>query len=80
MGRNGASSSGAGPGGIDSLGMPGELEFSNIWIANTPDGTVSKIDASTRAVVTTVTGLQGPYTYSDMTGAGLSLVTNPPPA
>ena len=23
-------------------------------------------------------GLVGPYTYSDMTGAGLGLVTNPP--
>jgi hypothetical protein len=28
--------------------------------------------------VLTVSGLVSPYTYSDMTGAGLDLVTNPP--
>jgi hypothetical protein len=29
-------------------------------------------------MTTTTTGLIGPYTYSDMTGAGLGLVVNPP--
>jgi len=30
------------------------------------------------SLVLTVVGLGGPYTYSDMTGAGLNLVVNPP--
>jgi hypothetical protein len=30
------------------------------------------------AQVTITEGLRGPYTYSDMTGAGLDLVVNPP--
>lgn len=30
------------------------------------------------SIALTVTGLVGPYTYSDMTGAGLDLVVNPP--
>lgn len=43
-----------GPGGNEGGGIPceegggsgagGEIEFSNIWIANSPDGTISKID------------------------------------
>ena len=36
-----------------------------------------ELDPSTLQA-TTVTGLVGPYTYSDMTGAGLGLVVNPP--
>jgi hypothetical protein len=37
-----------------------------------------KVNPDTYAVELTATGLNGPYTYSDMTGAGLDLVTNPP--
>ncbi|MCA9654470.1 MAG: hypothetical protein H6712_33075 [Myxococcales bacterium] len=49
-----------------------------IWVVDQGSNRAYKIDPVTHAVVTTVTGLAGPYTYSDMTGAGLSLVTNPP--
>ncbi|MEM9457415.1 MAG: hypothetical protein AAGF11_24760 [Myxococcota bacterium] len=51
-----------------------------IWVVDQGSDRAYKVDPATRAVVATVLGLVGPYTYSDMTGAGLSLVTNPPPA
>ncbi|MCX4239130.1 Vgb family protein [Paraliomyxa miuraensis] len=51
-----------------------------VWVVDQGSSLAYKIDPITRAVVATVTGLSGPYTYSDMTGSGLSLVTNPPPA
>jgi len=50
-----------------------------VWVVDQGSNRAYKVDPATRAVVTTVTGLAGPYTYSDMTGSGLSLVTNPPP-
>jgi hypothetical protein len=34
-------------GGMDCMGGMGELDFSYIWIANSPQGTVSKIDTQT---------------------------------
>jgi sugar lactone lactonase YvrE len=51
-----------------------------VWVVDQGSNRAYKVDPATHAVVTTVTGLAGPYTYSDMTGSGLSLVTNPPPA
>lgn len=51
-----------------------------IWVVDQGSNRAYKVDPATRTVVQTVLGLVGPYTYSDMTGAGLSLVTNPPPA
>jgi hypothetical protein len=51
-----------------------------VWVVDQGSDRAYKVDPATRAVVSTVTGLSGPYTYSDMTGSGLSLVTNPPPA
>ncbi|MEM7159988.1 MAG: hypothetical protein AAF799_44530 [Myxococcota bacterium] len=50
-----------------------------IWVVDQGSDRAYKVDPNTTAVISTVTGLSGPYTYSDMTGAGLSLVTNPPP-
>jgi len=49
-----------------------------VWVVDQGSNLAYKIDPGTRAVVSTTTGLVGPYTYSDMTGAGLDLVTNPP--
>jgi hypothetical protein len=49
-----------------------------IWVVDQGSNLAYKIDPATRTVVLTVTGLVGPYTYSDMTGAGLDLVANPP--
>lgn len=50
-----------------------------IWVVDQGSSRAYKVDPATNGIVSTVTGLAGPYTYSDMTGAGLSLVTNPPP-
>jgi hypothetical protein len=48
-----------------------------VWVVD-QNGTAFKVDPDTQAVELTVGGLVGPYTYSDMTGAGLNLVVNPP--
>jgi len=49
-----------------------------VWSPDQSAGLAFKLDPDTKMVVLTVPGLVGPYTYSDMTGAGLGLVTNPP--
>lgn len=48
-----------------------------VWVVD-QNGTAYKLDPVTHAVSLSVSGLVGPYTYSDMTGAGLNLVANPP--
>ena len=40
-------------------------------------GWAYKVDPETYQVLLQVMGLNQPYTYSDMTGAGLDLVVNP---
>jgi hypothetical protein len=48
-----------------------------VWVVD-QNGTAYKVHPTTYAIELTVGGLTGPYTYSDMTGAGLNLVVNPP--
>jgi hypothetical protein len=48
------------------------------WIVDQFADRAFKIDPDTYDVVLTAEGLVAPYTYSDMTGAGLKLVTHPP--
>jgi streptogramin lyase len=48
-----------------------------VWVVD-QNGTAYKVDPDSHQIELTVTGLTGPYTYSDMTGAGLDLVVNPP--
>ncbi len=48
-----------------------------VWVVDQGEGTAYKIDPDTFETVATVTGLVGPYTYSDMTGGGLRSVVNP---
>ena len=48
-----------------------------VWVVD-QGGWAYKVDPETYQVVLQVTGLNQPYTYSDMTGAGLNLVVNPP--
>ncbi len=48
-----------------------------VWLPDRDADVAYKLDPHTYAT-TKVTGLVGPYTYSDMTGAGLGLVVNPP--
>jgi hypothetical protein len=49
-----------------------------VWVVDQGANLAFKVNPDTYAVELTATGLNGPYTYSDMTGAGLDLVTNPP--
>ncbi|MCX4245330.1 Vgb family protein [Paraliomyxa miuraensis] len=48
-----------------------------VWIPDQGANLAFKMDPTTYATSVT-SGLVGPYTYSDMTGAGLGLVYNPP--
>jgi len=49
-----------------------------VWVVDQGANLAFKVNPDTYAVELTATGLNAPYTYSDMTGAGLDLVTNPP--
>lgn len=49
-----------------------------VWVVDQTASVAYKVDPETYEVVVVVEGLVGPYTYSDMTGGGLSLVANPP--
>jgi DNA-binding beta-propeller fold protein YncE len=48
-----------------------------VWVVDRTAELAFKVHPQSYATTTT-TGLVGPYTYSDMTGAGLGLVVNPP--
>lgn len=49
-----------------------------VWVVDMGANLAFKVDPATYQVQLTVTGLVNPYTYSDMTGAGLNLQVNPP--
>ena len=49
----------------------------SVWLPDREGNKAYKLDPQTLQS-TTFEGLVGPYTYSDMTGAGLGLVVNPP--
>jgi len=49
----------------------------NVWVPDQNANLAFKVDPQSYTFTTT-TGLVNPYTYSDMTGSGLTLVTNPP--
>jgi hypothetical protein len=49
-----------------------------VWVVDQYANSAFKIDGDTYQLAGTTTGLNQPYTYSDMTGAGLGLVTFPP--
>jgi streptogramin lyase len=49
-----------------------------VWLVDQTLNGAFKIDPATRNQIAFTSGLISPYTYSDMTGAGLNLVTNPP--
>ena len=48
------------------------------WVVDQVRDAAQKIDGQSFDVVGEVGGLTDPYTYSDMTGAGLSIVAMPP--
>lgn len=70
----------------DVIDLPGEGQVKGvsadidgyIWAIRQGDPTAYKIDPDTYAIET-FTGLDGPYTYSDMAGGSLSNVTCNPP-
>lgn len=65
------------PGCGDPVGVSIDGE-GYVWVVDRVAEQAYKVDPETYDVELTVTGLVDPYTYSDMTGFGLSLVTNPP--
>lgn len=65
------------PGCGDPVGVSIDVE-GNVWVVDREAQQAYKVDPDSHAVLQTVTGLVDPYTYSDMTGHGLNLVTNPP--
>lgn len=49
-----------------------------VWVVDRDASVAWKVDPDNFTVAATVTGLNGPYTYSDFSGSGLDLVINPP--
>ena len=49
-----------------------------VWVVDKGADQAYKVDPETYAIEQVVAGLDAPYTYSDMTGAGLNLVVHPP--
>jgi hypothetical protein len=65
------------PGCVTPVGVSIDID-GFVWVVDQGANSAFKIDPDSRQVELTVTGLTQPYTYSDMTGAGLDLVVNPP--
>ncbi len=64
------------PGCDDPVGISIDAE-GFVWVPDRGADLAFKVHPMSYATVT-ITGLVAPYTYSDMTGAGLGLVVNPP--
>lgn len=65
------------PGASVPVGISIDRE-GKVWVVDQGASMAFKVDPDTYQVLLTVSGLTSPYTYSDMTGAGLDLVTFPP--
>jgi hypothetical protein len=64
------------PGCSEPVGVSIDVD-GMVWVVDRGADRAYKVDPSDHSVQE-VTGLVDPYTYSDMTGAGLDLVINPP--
>ncbi|MBK8715505.1 MAG: hypothetical protein IPN32_12250 [Deltaproteobacteria bacterium] len=65
------------PGCVVPVGVSIDVE-GYVWVVDQGANAAFKVDPDTCQIQLTVSGLTAPYTYSDMTGAGLNLVINPP--
>ena len=65
------------PGSIQPVGISVDAE-GFVWVVDQNANTAFKVDGDTYQLVGQVGGLNSPYTYSDMTGSGLGIVTMPP--
>ncbi|PRP96025.1 hypothetical protein [Enhygromyxa salina] len=65
------------PGAVVPVGISIDSEGA-VWVVDEGTSTAFKVDPDTYQTLLTVTGLNSPYTYSDMTGAALGLVSFPP--
>jgi DNA-binding beta-propeller fold protein YncE len=65
------------PGCLTPVGISIDVQ-GYVWVVDQGANAAFKVDPDTYQVVLTVEGLISPYTYSDMTGAGLNLVVNNP--
>lgn len=66
------------PGGCSSpWGVSVDVE-GYVWVVDMGSAQAYKVHPETYQTEISVAGLVGPYTYSDMTGAGLNLQVNPP--
>lgn len=66
---------------LPGAGMPVGISIDSsgkVWVVDQSASMAFKVDPDTYQTLLTVSGLVSPYTYSDMTGAGLDLVTFPP--
>jgi streptogramin lyase len=65
------------PGCVAPVGVSIDVE-GYVWVVDQGANAAFKVDPDTYQLELSVPGLVNPYTYSDMTGAGLNLVVNPP--
>ena len=65
------------PGAVVPVGVSIDVD-GYVWVVDQAANAAFKIDGDTYQLAGMTTGLNQPYTYSDMTGAGLDLVTFPP--
>jgi hypothetical protein len=65
------------PGCLQPVGVSIDVD-GYVWVVDQSANSAFKVNPDSYQVELTVSGLQAPYTYSDMTGAGLDLVVNPP--
>jgi streptogramin lyase len=65
------------PGAVVPVGVSIDVD-GYVWVVDQGANAAFKVDGDTYQLAGTTYGLNAPYTYSDMTGAGLDLVTFPP--
>ncbi len=65
------------PGCVAPVGVSIDVE-GYVWVVDQGANAAFKVDPDSYQLELSVQGLVSPYTYSDMTGAGLNLVVNPP--